>query len=78
MPPLESQLRPATAAEIEETLSFALRFKGRKRIDTAGPMIAQIAASHLREVLEQSGFVLMKKPDHPAPTAMHHYPPHSG
>jgi len=29
----QPDLRPATAEEVEETLSFALRFKGRKRAD---------------------------------------------
>jgi hypothetical protein len=53
-------VRPATAQEIEETLSFALRFKGRKRTDIAGPIVAQIAAEHLRRCLEESGFVVMK------------------
>ena len=58
----QPSLRPATPEEIEETLSFALRFKGRKRTDVAGPMVAQIAAEHLRRHLEASGFVVMKRP----------------
>ena len=61
-------LRPATAEEIEESLSFALRFKGRKRADVAGPMVAQIAAEHLRRHLEASGFVVMKRPASQAPS----------
>ena len=66
-------LRPATAEEIEETLSFALRFKGRKRSDVAGPMIAQSAAEHLRCSLEASGFVVMKRPNGQAPSATRHH-----
>jgi hypothetical protein len=66
--PDQQQLRAATPEEIEETLSFALRFKGRKRVDAAAPMIAQIAADHLRQALEDAGFVVMKKPDAVAPS----------
>ncbi len=69
----QPQLRPATPQEIEETLSFALRFKGRKRIDVAGPMIAQIAAEHLRRALEASGFVVMKRPIGQAPSTTRHH-----
>jgi len=69
----QKQLRPATTQEIEETLSFALRFKGRKRADAAGPLIAQIAAEHLRKSLEDAGFIIMKQPDGVAPsTSLYH------
>jgi len=71
----QRNLRPATAQEIEETLSFALRFKGRKRADIAGPMVAQIAAEHLRRCLEESGFVVMKAPDGEAPSTTKHHKP---
>jgi hypothetical protein len=66
----QKQLRPVTVQEIEETLAFALRFKGRKRVDIAGPMIAQIAAEHLRKSLEDAGFVILKQPDSVAPSAV--------
>ena len=69
----QPSLRPATPEEIEETLSFALRFKGRKRADVAGPMVAQIAAEHLRRHLEASGFVVMKRPTGPAPSTTRHH-----
>jgi hypothetical protein len=69
----QTPLRPATPEEIEETLSFALRFKGRKRADVAGPMVAQIAAEHLRLSLEASGFVVMKRPTGPAPSTTRHH-----
>lgn len=68
-----SPLRPATSEEIEETLSFALRFKGRKRADIAGPMVAQIAAEHLRRHLEASGFVVMKRPTGQAPSTSRYH-----
>jgi hypothetical protein len=69
----QTPLRPATPEEIEETLSFALRFKGRKRADVAGPMVAQIAAEHLRVSLEASGFVVMKRPAGQAPSTTRHH-----
>jgi hypothetical protein len=69
----QAPLRPATSEEIEETLSFALRFKDRKRADVAGPMVAQIAAEHLRLSLEASGFVVMKRPTGPAPSTTRHH-----
>lgn len=64
----ERQLRLATAEALEDTLSFALRFKGRKRWDGVGPMISAIAAESLRKALEEAGYVIMKKPDAPAPS----------
>jgi hypothetical protein len=69
----QTPLRLATSEEIEETLSFALRFKGRKRADVAGPMVAQIAAEHLRVSLEASGFVVMKRPAGQAPSTTRHH-----
>jgi hypothetical protein len=69
----QPSLRPATTQEIEETLSFALRFKGRKHADIARPMIAQIAAEHLRRCLEESGFVVMKRPGSEAPTTTRYH-----
>ena len=58
LPPLP----PAAPEEIEDTLSFGLRFKGRKRVNVADSMVAQIATEHLRRHLEASGFVVMKQP----------------
>jgi hypothetical protein len=55
----QTPLRPATPEEVEETLSFALRFKGRKRADVAGP--------------EASGFVVMKRPAGQAPSTTRHH-----
>ena len=72
MPPL----LPATPDEIAETLAFALRFDGRRRVHSADGMMARIAADRLVQHLERSGFVVMKKPDGPAPTASHHPLPH--
>ncbi len=60
--PDDPQLRPATAEEIAETLSFALRYDGRRRVRTADDAMARITAERLVEHLERSGFVLMKRP----------------
>lgn len=37
-------LRPASAQEIQESLSFALRFAGRKRVHHADDAMARITA----------------------------------
>ncbi len=67
--PDEAQLRPATAEDIAEALAFALQFDGRKRVHQADDFMARITAQRLVEHLERSGFVLMKKPPAPAPSA---------
>ena len=70
-------LRPATAAELEEILSFALRYAGRKRVHTADDMMARITAERLVQHLQQSGFVLLKKPPAAAPSTSNHGHPNS-
>ncbi len=64
--PDDAQLRPATAQEIADSLSFALRFDGRKRVHQADEFMARITAERLVQHLERSGFVLMKQPPTPA------------
>jgi hypothetical protein len=66
--PDEFRLRPATAGEIAETLSFALRYEGRKRVHTADDVMARITAERLVRHLERSGYVLMRRPEAPAPS----------
>ncbi len=51
------QLRPASPEEIEQSLSFALRFDGRKRVHHADDAMARITAERLVAHLERSGFV---------------------
>jgi hypothetical protein len=70
--PEDSSLRPATAKEIAETLSFALRYDGRRRVHHADDVMAWITAERLVRQLEQSGYVLMKRPDAAAPTTGSH------
>jgi hypothetical protein len=69
--PAETPLQPATAADVAEALSFALRYNGRKRVHHADEMMARITAERLVEHLTRSGFVLMKTP----PGQLHSAPP---
>jgi hypothetical protein len=55
-------LKPATAEDIADALAFALRFDGRKRKSDAAEMMSRIVADRLVKHLEQSGFVVMRKP----------------
>jgi len=55
-------LRPATRDELTQSLSFALRFNGRKRVHDADEVMARITAERLVEHLERSGYVVMHKP----------------
>ncbi len=61
-------LRLASADEIAATLSFALRYDGRKRVHDAADAMARITAERLVRHLQQSGFVIMKAPAAVAPT----------
>lgn len=64
----ETRFRAATSDEVAETLCFALRYEGRKRVHHADEVMARITAERLVRHLERSGYVLMKRPDAPAPT----------
>ena len=70
-------LRPASHEEIEQSLSFALRYAGRKRVHHADDAMARITAERLVQHLERSGYVLMKRPDATAPSTSTHRHPHS-
>jgi hypothetical protein len=52
----------ATAEDVASALAFALRYRGRKRYLRAGEIMAEIVAERLVEHLEESGFVIMKRP----------------
>ena len=69
--PEDPSLRPATADEIATSLSFALRYEGRKRVHHADDIMAKITADRLVKHLEASGFVVMKRPPREAPTTSH-------
>ena len=71
------ELRPASTQEIEESLCFALRFAGRKRVHHADEVMARITAERLVQHLERSGYVLMKKPGRAAPSTSGHSHPNA-
>ena len=58
----DDKLTPASPDDIAETLAFALRFQGRKRVHNADEIMSEILAKRLVEHLERSGFVVMKRP----------------
>jgi hypothetical protein len=70
----EARLRPASADEIADSIAFALRYEGRKRVTHADTMMARITADRLVRHLQESGFVLMKQPDGVAPSSLRHGP----
>jgi hypothetical protein len=55
-------LRPATTDELVQALAFALRYDGRRRVHHADSVMVRITAERLAAHLEQSLFVVMKKP----------------
>jgi hypothetical protein len=71
----EALLRPATPEEIAESLSFALRYDGRRRVHHADEAMARITAERLVQHLERSGYVLMRRPEAAAPSTSRHHQP---
>jgi hypothetical protein len=65
----EPELTPATPEDLVDALSFALRFEGRRRVYHAADSMARITADRLVRHLEQSGFVVMKRPPGALPRA---------
>jgi hypothetical protein len=55
-------LTPANASDLADAISFALRFRGRKRVHDAGEIMATIVAERVVAHLENAGFVIMRKP----------------
>ena len=45
---------------------------------TSGERLAEVTAERLVRHLQQSGYVLMKRPDAPAPSTSGHKHPHKG
>ena len=69
-------LKPASAAEIEETLSFALQYAGKRRVRHADDLMARLTAERLVQHLQQSGFVVLKRASSAAPNSSQHPHPH--
>jgi hypothetical protein len=68
----DARLRPASPEEIADSIAFALRYEGRKRVSHADGMMARITAERLVRHLRESGFVLMKQPQAAAPATTEH------
>ncbi len=58
----------ATDDELIESLAFALRYEGRKRVHHADDIMARITAERLVRHLRGSGFSVVKDPDARAPS----------
>ena len=71
-------LRPATPEEIEQSLSYALRYDGRRRVRHADDAMARITAERLVQHLQASGYVLMRRPDAVPPSTSRHRHPNAG
>lgn len=62
-------LKPASRADLLESLSFALRYnRAGKRVADRDSLTANAAAEHLADALDRAGFVVMKKNPAPAHT----------
>jgi hypothetical protein len=59
---MDDKLTPADPKDLADTVAFALRFEGRKRVHQADEYMAAIAAQRIVRHLERAGFVVMKKP----------------
>ena len=73
----EFGLRPASQEEIEQSLSFALRYDGRKRVRHADDAMARITAERLVAHLERSGYVILKKSAGAMPSTSGHRHPNA-
>jgi hypothetical protein len=59
---MDDKLTPASPEEVTDSISFALRFNGRKRFHEGDKLMAEITADHIVRYLERSRFVIMKRP----------------
>jgi hypothetical protein len=59
---LEDKLMPADSSDLAQSISFALRFDGRKRFHRGDEFMANLTADHIVRYLEKAGYVIMKKP----------------
>jgi hypothetical protein len=58
----EPTLTLATPDDLAKSLSFALRFEGRKSKHDSDRLNADIVAQRLVRYLDKAGYVVMKKP----------------
>jgi hypothetical protein len=59
---MTKKLTPADPSDIAQSISFALRFDGRKRFHRGDEFMANLTADHIVRHLERCGYVLMKRP----------------
>ncbi|HEY1885910.1 MAG TPA: hypothetical protein VGG86_07635 [Roseiarcus sp.] len=59
--PDDEKLTPAAPADVADSISFALRWSGRKRVHDSDALAASIAADRIVRHLERCGYVLMKR-----------------
>ena len=71
-----TDLKLASAAELEESLSFALRYAGARRVHDADERMSRITAERLVEHLQCSGFVILKRASAAVPSSSQHPHPH--
>ena len=62
---MNDKLTPADLSDVAGSIAFALRFNRRKRFHEGDKLMADITADHIIRHLDNSGYVIMKKP--PAP-----------
>jgi hypothetical protein len=62
-------MEEASPEDVAQAIAFALQYDGRKRNHQADNLMARIVAERLVRHLQQSGFVLMKRPAAEAPSA---------
>jgi hypothetical protein len=58
----DPKLTLADPDDLSDTLSFALRFEGKRRYNDTDRFAADIIADRLVRHLDRSGYVVMKKP----------------
>jgi hypothetical protein len=58
----DPKLTPAEPDDLANSLSFALRFEGRKSQHDSDRLNADIVAKRLVRYLDKAGYVVMKKP----------------
>jgi hypothetical protein len=59
---MDDKLTPADPNDLVDAIAFALIFSGRKRVHDSDSFTARIAGDRIRRHLEDSGYVVMKKP----------------
>ena len=65
MPDAPERLTPADPNDLADTLAFALRYSGRKRVHNADLFMADLVAKRLVRHLDRAGFVVMRRSHDP-------------